>query len=314
MNLKHLKAFVAVAEAGSLSAASDRLRITQPALSRQIKMLENDIGIDLFDRSGRGMQVTEAGNEFLNKVTGLLHQLEQAVDDIHSMSSELNGQVAFGMVPTVSHVLAARLAHRVALELPGVSLRIVEGYGSHLIDWLHRGEIDAMLVYGPGADLHMRVTDILYEELFLISPITGAQTELENISIRDIAELELVLPSKPHGLRTVIERAAAKKGLQLRVKFEADSFSVLKDLVKKGLGYTILPLSSLSAEEKASQFKITEIRNPKIMRQLILALPSKRVDSRAARAVLRLALNEISTMIKSGEWLAVASADLSTAI
>lgn len=309
MNIKHLRSFLTVAESGSLSAASDRLRVTQPALSRQIRLIETAVKAQLFERSGRGMQLTRSGLEFFERIKGLVDQLDKAIEEATSSSLETSGKVTFGMVPTVGTALASRLAQRVAHEFPEVSLRIVEGYGAHLIDWLHRGEVDVVMIYGPGADLHLRVTEILYEKLLLISS-KSEEPRTAPVSLTDLASLRLVLPSRPHGLRTTVERFAEKKGASLRVKFEADSFSVLKDLVRAGLGHTILPRSALSTEELDKDFNATPITDPTIQRQMVMALPANRTESHATRAVIEIAVNEIANMIEAGEWEAIPTQDL----
>ena len=125
MNLQQLKTFVRIAELGSLSKASDRMRIAQPALSRQMKLLQEELGVSLFERHRRGMRITQAGEELLMRVSGLTRQLDQAFADVRSLSKTATGQVALGFVPTASYVLAGRLACRVAAEYPGISLRIV---------------------------------------------------------------------------------------------------------------------------------------------------------------------------------------------
>ncbi|QCI67180.1 LysR family transcriptional regulator [Phreatobacter stygius] len=310
MDLKQLKTFIRVAETGSLSKASDRLRLAQPALSRQIKLLEAEIGMPLFIRYGRGMQMTEAGQELLARVAGLVHQLETSIDDVRSLRTVPSGTVALGMMPTVSYVLAARLARRVAAELPGISLRIVEGYAGHLVDWLHRGDVDATLLYGPSSDLHLRVTDLLYEELVLVGPSTARLDAEVPMPVAALAGLELVLPSRSHGLRAVVETAAQKARIDLTVRFEADSFRVLKDLVEAGLGYTVLPISAIRREERAGLFKTAPLEKPKVTRQIILALPSSRTDTRATRALVDLVIDEIATLVANGDWVAVPSAEL----
>src|SRR6201746_701710 len=153
MDLKQLRTFRAVAELGSLSKAADRLRAAQPSHSRHIKLLEHELRVELFVRNGRGMLLTSAGRMLLDRTTGLVRQIEQVRDDLQSASGKPSGRVILGLVPTVSAVLSGRLARRVLTEFPDVSLRIVESYGGHLVEWLHRGEMDLAIVYGPAVDL-----------------------------------------------------------------------------------------------------------------------------------------------------------------
>jgi LysR family nitrogen assimilation transcriptional regulator len=312
MDLKQLKTFTRVAETGSLSKASDRLHRAQPALSRQIKLLEAEIGVDLFIRHGRGMQLTEAGQELLHRIDGLVNQIYKSIDHVRGLASEPRGNVAFGIVPTTSYILSARLAARVADELPGVSLRIVEGYGGHLVDWLQRGDIDVAMMYGPGTDFHFRYKEILSEELVLVGP-AGALDPEKPVTVQEMSELMLVLPSSPHGLRSVVEAAASKAKVELKVKIEADSFRVLKDLVEVGVGYTVLPLSSIYREQRLHLFSTAPLIEPKVIRDIILALPPGRTDTHATHAVVKLTTAIIAELIKTGEWRATPAADLITA-
>jgi DNA-binding transcriptional LysR family regulator len=168
------------------------------------------------------------------------------------------------MMPTLSYLLAAPVAYRVAKELPGVCLRIVEGYTGHLIDWLHRGEVDISLLYGPGAELHMRVAELFFEELVLLGPKESELKPDKPIRVEQLGKLKLVLPSRPHGLRSAVEAAADKARIKLNVQFEADSFGVLKDLVGMGLGFTVLPLSAVHREGELKRFGYSRLINPKV--------------------------------------------------
>ena len=160
MDLKRLENFLRVAELGSLSRAADRLRIAQPALSRQMRLLESETGTELFSRHRRGMQLTQAGEDLRQRLSGPVREIRQIFDDLRGRSSEAGGQMALGMPPTVSYVLAGRLARKVAQEAPNISLRIVEGYAGHLMDWLQRNEIDAALLYGPASDFNMNMQEL----------------------------------------------------------------------------------------------------------------------------------------------------------
>jgi DNA-binding transcriptional LysR family regulator len=303
VNLQHLKTFIRIAELGSLSKASDRMRIAQPALSRQMKLLQEEIGIPLFERHRRGMRVTQAGEDLLQRVSGLIRQLDQVYADVRSSSGATSGHVAFGIVPTVSDVLAARLVGRVAADFPGISLRIVEGYAGHLLEWLQKGEIDVAIMYGPQANLHIKSYELVTEDLVLVGPSDGDIGPANPVSVAAFARMPLVLPSRPHGLRVLLEGAALKAKTKLDVRFEADSFRVLKDLVEKGLGYTALPLSAVALEVKQGRLRYAPLAQPKVTRELILGIPDGLV-SHATRKTIDLARQEIATLVRSGDWQA----------
>lgn len=302
MDLQRLKTFLKVAELGSLSRASDRLRIAQPALSRQIRLLEEELGVALFARHRRGMRLTSQGQALVYQTSGLLRQLDQVIANVRSTSGEAAGPVTFGIVPTASYVLAGKLAARVTKQAPGLSLRIVEAYSGHLIEWLQRGEIDVAVLYGPDADYHMRVEGLMLEDLVLVGPAGSGLNDQKPVGVADLSQLPFVLPSRPHGLRLVVETAVAKAKATLDVRFEADSFRVLKDLVENGLGYTALPLSSIFRELKEGRLSYAPLVRPKVMRQLILATPPDINPSHATNKLIQLLRQEIASLVQAGDW------------
>lgn len=305
MDLKQLRSFREIAEAGSLSRAADRLRLAQPALSRQIRLLEAEAGLPLFVRHGRGMALTEAGRELLARISGPMRQLEGAFAEVRALAGTVAGDVAFGMMPTVAAVLAGPLARRVAERHPEVSLRIVEGYTGHLIEWVQRGATDATLLYGPATDLHLPVRELFVESLVLAGPPGSRLSPETPVSLAATAHLPLVLPSRPHGLRAIVDAAAARARVTLNLRHEADSFLVLKELVACGLGFAILPRSAIRREEQEGRMEVAPLIRPVIRRHVVLALPPDRAPGRATEAVLALLAEEIAARAREGDWRAV---------
>ena len=301
MDLKQLRTFREVAEAGSLSRAADRLHLAQPALSRQIRLLEAEIGLPLFARHGRGMQLTEAGVALLERIDGPVRQLERAAEEVRGLAGAVAGQVALGMMPTIATVLAGPLARRVALEHPGLSLRIVEGYTGHLVEWVQRGVTDATLLYGPAPALHLRVTPLLIEEMVLVGA-AGSGIGPEAVPFASLAGRRLVMPSRQHGLRRIVEAAAGRARIALNVAFEADSFGVLKELVVGGIGEAVLPRSAIRGEEAAGRLRSAPLVRPVPRRQVVLALPTDRAPSRATALVLALLAEEVAAREAAGDW------------
>ncbi len=302
MDFKRLASFVRVAELGSLSRAADRMRIAQPALSRQMRMLEEEIGVPLLERHRRGMALTEAGEELRSRIVGPLRQLENAIQDVRFHSIDVGGNVAFGLPPTASYILAGPLARGVATNASNISLRVVEGYSAHLIDWLHRGEIDAALLYGPATDFQLKAEALLLEEILLVGPPDSGLDPNIAQPFSELAHLPMVLPSRPHGLRILADSAAAKGDVRLDVRFQADSFILMKDLVESGMGYSFLPLSAFNAEARAGRLTYAPIENPSVTRQLALATQPGGSPSRATRVLNRLVKHEIVKLVENGTW------------
>ena len=301
MDLKQLKTFICVAESGSLSRASDRLHIVQPALSRQIKLLEHEIGVALFTRHVRGMELTEAGHEFLERVGGLARQLEISIHDVQSMRGETKGHVAIGLMPTISTVLSTRLVQRVAEELPSVKLRIAEGYSVHLLEWLQRGDIDISFLYGSVNDYHLRGDDLLFEEIVAISAPQSLLKPDQSLSLKQVVKLPLALPSELFGLRRLLDTSARKAGVEFIPRYEIDSFWVIRSLVKAGICHSLMPISSVRPDTDAGLIKTRSLK-PIIKRKVMLATPQDRSNTRATKAVIELLKNEIKTMVDCGEW------------
>ena len=299
MEIRRLRSFQEVAAAGSLSHAADRLRLAQPALSRQISLLEHEVGAALFTRHGRGMQLTQAGVILLARIEGPLRQLEGAAAEVRTLSGVISGQVAIGMMPTVAEVVAGDLMQQVTEMYPEVALRIVEGYDGHLMEWVQRGAIDATLVYGPAVDLHLRVRPLFTEELRLVGR-PGTLTEA-SVTLVEAAKRPLTLPSQVHGLRKVVEAAAQTAHITLSVRFEVDSYALLKDIASRGLGCAILPRSCIARAEAEGRLVSASLRPP-LKRQVVLALRPGPAPDRATEVALAILDGIIAVRASAGDW------------
>jgi LysR family transcriptional regulator, nitrogen assimilation regulatory protein len=302
MDLKQLRTFRAVAELGSLSKAADRLRTAQPALSRHIKLLEHELRVELFIRNGRGMLLTSAGRMLLDRTTGLVRQIEQVRDDIRSASGSPSGRIILGLVPTVSAVLSGRFARRVITDFPEISLRIVESYGGHLVEWLHRGEMDLAITYGPAVDLHLSVQSIGREDIAVVGPPGSGLSRRKQVDLKWLVKQKLILPSVSHGLRALLEKAVARETLILSAMIEADSYRAQISLMEEGLGYTLLPTSAIRAELAAGRLEMAALVRPSVSRELILASPVAHPTSIATTTISTLLMSEIEQLSREGFW------------
>jgi LysR family transcriptional regulator, nitrogen assimilation regulatory protein len=302
MDLKQLRTFRAVAELGSLSKAADRLRTAQPGLSRHIKLLEHELRVELFIRNGRGMLLTSAGRMLLDRTTGLVRQIEQVRDDIQSAGGSPSGRVILGLVPTVSAVFSGRFARRVITDFPEIRLRIVESYGGHLVEWLHRGEMDLAITYGPAEDLHLSVQSIGREDIAVVGPPGSGLGKRKQVDLKWLVKQKLILPSISHGLRALLEKAVIREKLTLNALIEADSYRAQISLMEEGLGYTLLPASAIRAELAAGRLEIAALVRPSVSRELILASPIEHPTSIATTTIATLIMSEIEQLRREGFW------------
>ena len=239
MELSQLRTLIHVAELGSLSKAADRMHIAQPALSRQVRMLEEELGIRLFARHGRGMVLTEPGREVLKHATRVMAELEEIRASSSDIDAPLSGQIAIGLPPTVADIISVPLVAAFGKAHPHAVLRLVSAYTGYLLDWLHRGEIDVAILYDPRTARSLRSHPLLLENLFLIGPPEAGFSTVRAVPFKTLDGKRLLLPSVRHGLRTIVERCAAEAGIALDVAVEANSYATLKDLVRHGHGWTI---------------------------------------------------------------------------
>lgn len=302
MDITQLKTLIHVAELGSLSKAADRLGIAQPALSRQIRMLEAELNAPLFIRHGRGMVLTEIGRQILEPagvILGKLDEIRQLAD--FSRTSFL-GRVRFGMTPTVAEVMTVPLVQAVRRTHPGLNLRISSAFSGHLLDWLKREEIDCCVSYDPESTVAIRTRPILLETLFLIGG-PDCQLDMENpVPFSALEGLSMVLPSPHHGLRMIVEGCASRAGITLSASVETDAFAAMIDLVKTGIGLTILPLAPIYEHIQKGTLRAAPLVNPEPSRRVVMTYPADRPITPATRYAGETFTRIATELVDRGIW------------
>lgn len=302
MNLKRLSYFLRIAELGSMNRAAEVLHIAQPALTRQIHLLEKEIGTVLFTRSGRGMKLTKEGEQLRAEITSPLQQLDSAFKGARMPSGKVGGSVTLGMPASVRYVLAQSLINRVAKTEPSIKVRIVEGQVDHLIEWLIAGKIDMALLYGPSPD--ERVTDrgMVVEDLMLVGSKESALTPNKPVNFKNLAKVPLILTSSRHGIVPTLEKNSYITKTKINITQHVDSFELIKQLVISGAGYTILPYSAFMREHEAGLLSYAKIQNPVLTRQIVTAATQQcRVPGLVSRLDV-LIQQEISSLAANGRW------------
>ena len=262
MELRRLGYFVCIAEQGSLCRAAEVLRIAQPALTRQVRLLEQELGVTLFVRTRRGMRLTEEGEHLRAEVVGPLRQLDLALQDIRVTNVGLSGKIALGMTPTVAYFLAQPLLERMANDAPGVAVRVVEGSTQHLNEWLAAGELDVAVLYGPSREAGPQARELLVEDMVLVGGAHNPLGTSRTIGFEELTSVPLILPNPKNGIRRVSERYASRFKVRFDIRYVIDSFQVIKDMVIKGYGFTILPMSAFLKELEDGTMRCYPMENP----------------------------------------------------
>lgn len=288
MDLTHLANFVRVVDAGGFTHAAAQLHLTQSTLSRQVGLLEADVGQRLLTRTGRGAVPTEAGVAFAAHARTLLALAERAREDLRNLATSPRGRVVIGLPPRVAHAFAAPLVRRFRDRFPQAVITVAEALSVNLREWLIGGRIDLALLFDPAPAPQLEYEVLLREPMLLVSP-AGTSPLPARVPIARLASLPLVLPRAPNALRALVDGAAAARGVALDVVAEVDSVHTVLSLVRGGAGSTVLPASGLAAYGARDSLRVAAIGPPAIRNRLVLALPRARLATRLTRETAALA-------------------------
>lgn len=269
MNLRQLRYFICVVEAGNMTRAADQLHVAQTALGMQIRQLEEDLGVSLLVRHSRGVEATSAGRLLYDRALTILKFVEQTRKDVSASDRELSEVIRFGITPALMVVVGAELALTVREQLPQVILRVVEAMSHIQVEMLSRGDIDFVLGYDIPDLPQFSRTALVQDDLVLVT-LPGPQKG-QSIAFVDALDEQLAMPEEGDSVRNTVTRLARELGLELRVSYEVRSVSAMKSLVSRGAASCILPYPSVADEVLAGKLDARPVVTPAIRRTLFLA-------------------------------------------
>ena len=302
MDIRQIRTFLAIADTGSATRAAELLHIVQPAVSRQLKLLEDDVGAPLFERDRRGMQLTEAGHILLDRARRALRELESAQQEIRPTPGLVSGSVSLGLLPSSCELLTAPLVGALQRTFPQIRVSLSVGYTDHLQRWLECGEIDAALLYDPAPSPALDIQPLVEESLSLVALASIGLTDDYPVSVRALGEAPLVLPSAPHRLRSLVEHACAVAGVPITFAAETNAISVQKALVAQGYGATVMPRVAVQQELERGIFSAARIDSEAFLRRIYLAMPTTRRSSSAVRCATHVLQNCVREIASGGAW------------
>ena len=302
MEIKQLHALVAIADTGNMTRAAKTLSRVQPALSRQLSMLEEELGVSLFVRERRGMILTDAGKTMVLHARRALLVLDGARAELGGSNDEVAGIVTIGLLPSTSEVLAGPLVTAVAHAHPSIRVRLAMGYAGDLRQWLEDGDIDAAILYGIEHEPQFQARPLLNEPLWVVGPPSASLNKRRPVPIARLARWPFILPSGPHGVRTMMDRACAIAQVALDVRVETNAMSLQKALVLAGHGFTILPPISFVSELNRGTLSGAPLKNPDITRGIVLAVSAHRAISRPVRSTIDLLVQSAHKAVRAGAW------------
>lgn len=302
MDLKQLRALVTVAETGNVTKASALLNIVQPAVSRQLRLLEEDMGTLLFDRGRHGMELTENGKTMVEYARRILNEVARAKAEIRPSEGPISGIVTIGLLASTADLLSSALVTTVAQAYPGIRLRISVGYAGHLMEWLEQGEVDVALLYDQKQTPALQVKALLEEPLWVVAPASARLRRNKALELAQVVKHPFVLPSAPHGLRALMEQAATLMGLEFILCAETNDLNVQKALVIDGHGWTILPAVAVAHDVARGVLSAAPLAEPALLRKVVLAAPTSRQATPPVRCVVAALLECMKTAVQENKW------------
>ena len=304
MDLRQLKYFSRIVELGNITAAAEALHIAQPSLSQHVANLEAELEVPLLIRSAGGVRPTDAGKLLYRHAKMVLRQVDEARAAIRHGRDTPSGRVTLGMPTSTSRILALPVIDAVSKAFPEVVLEVIEGSSASLAEAVARQQIDMSVAMNVQPQRsRMKTTLLLTEDLLLVGPSLDKKT----VTLQEMADLPLVLPSFPNSIRLLIESVFSEAELDFNLLVETSALSILMDLVCAGRGWTVLPSSVLAgpAAQSAGGIVGTRIASEGFSRRVSLCLAATAEKSVACVAVHRAVIDVARGLVQRGEWTGV---------
>jgi LysR family nitrogen assimilation transcriptional regulator len=268
MDLKHIETFICVFEECNITRAAMKLNIVQPAVSTQIRQLEAELGVSLFDRSTRGLAPTPAGRALYRLFEPVVSAFRGARKQAMQLSGNVVEDIRIGLSPYVSGVVLSAALQEFRLRFPSVKVHIEEQYSPTLIERVSAGDLDLAVTSLLAMPPNVHSVQLFEEDLVLVEKGTPADARPSRVNFSELATRGLILPKPNLGYRQVLEDAAEKAGVKLAVKLEITASEPLLELVAQGELATVIPKITAIRAAKHLPLRIRQIVNPSLKRKL----------------------------------------------
>jgi LysR family transcriptional regulator, nitrogen assimilation regulatory protein len=302
MNSRQLRFFLQVAELGSVTRAANALYIAQPALSRQMQQLEDELGVKLFHRSDKGVALTDAGRLLRDRAVPLVRHLERVHQEVRDEYNEPSGELTLAIPPSMADMLILPAISQFRLSHPNVTLRVVEYISGVINAWtmVQQGNADLGVVtdYEPWAGL-VRIP-FVQEPMCVIGPRDAGLDFAKPLDLKEVADLPLILPSRPNTFRLIIETALSEQRLPLKIAAEINTPKLIVAAVEAGLGFGVLAYCASHSRLSQREVSVAPIREQMVSWSVIHSRESPL--SRAGKLMQELFISIARNRIDSGHW------------
>jgi DNA-binding transcriptional LysR family regulator len=301
MDVRRLRYFCRVVESGSMSRAATSLNVAQPALSKSIQTLEQELETELFQRTSKGTVPTEAGERLYEHAQIIFTQIDRAKVEIRESTARPTGHVVVGMPHSIISRLGMPLLKEVTRRFPSIRIELAQEHSHVLAARLRSGRIDIAVSAAQRPSSELTSTPLLIEELFLVTPRDGKGNNGSAISFAEASRLSYILPSLSNGLRATVESQFRARSLPLDVKYEIDAIGLIPQCVEAGLGATILPGGCI---DFAMEGKLTAWRFEEngCHRTLVITHSADATPTPASSAIIRMIVELTHKLVRDQGW------------
>lgn len=273
MDLKQLRYFIEIARFGGFRSASEALLVSQPPLSRQISALESELGCKLFERHAWGVTLTPDGVRFLERARAILGQVDSLSDLSWTSLERFAGIISIGASEAIGDLLVRRfgaLASRLRDLYPEVKLHMRTGNSFVMMDGLLEGTIDLAVMVNPQPRGGIRSEKLLTQTFMLVGSVGDPKLSGDSVTIRDLADLPLIMFDRASSYRMLIDRAAHQAGTSLNVIYEVEHSEIIQDVASRGLAYGILSAIRARRAVRAGLVSAVNIKELALDRMLVI--------------------------------------------
>lgn len=301
MNIRQLQYFLEIAQLRSFTRAAEVLHIAQSALSRQIRILEDELGASLFNRYDRGVTLTETGEILRDRASLLLREIASLRDEVVGKAKEPRGELSVGMPPSMHEMVTVPLIDGYCRRYPSVALHVHEGISVDLAKLVQDGKLDCAVVVDLSAVALTKAALFLTEQLYLVGPRKTRLGVKAPVSLEEVSAKPMILTTRPNSLRLVVENALASARLPLKLVADSNSTAMMVDLAACGLAYSVLPYCA--AWNAVRQRRLAAAPVQDLLIDWVVIFPSERGLSLAAAQFKQRLFELARDRIAAGEWI-----------
>lgn len=296
MDLRSIRYFVQIADLGSITRAAQHLGIAQPALSRHLRSLEEELGTELLVRLPRGVRLTGAGRQFVDHCRRIMREIGRAQDELRSTTDMPQGRVVLGLSPTIAPLVLPGIVERVKRQCPQIALKVVEGFSIQLYDALLAGRVDLGLLTSPAPSRALKLTPLISEPIVVLAAPEARGTR-RFYTLPELAKTPVITTE---AIRSIVDDQVRRYGARLNIEAEIDAVEAIRRLLLRGIGPAVMPVSVFHEEVHSGAIAAFPIADANVHRILMLGQPAERKPSAASEEIAHILTAETNRLFDLG--------------